>query len=90
MPRGSGPLTLSLAEARALVALLSAQADVLIVHGPSPNRSRGALTWARAAAATVLVVRSEHTRRESVVRALEGLEPLGTNVVGAILRTGRI
>jgi capsular polysaccharide biosynthesis protein/Mrp family chromosome partitioning ATPase len=90
MPRGSGPLTLSLPEARALVALLSAQADVLIVHGPSPNRSRGALTWARAAAATVLVVRSEHTRRENVVRALEGLEPLGTNVVGAILRTGRI
>jgi capsular polysaccharide biosynthesis protein/Mrp family chromosome partitioning ATPase len=90
MPRGSGPHTLSVAEARALVALLSAQADVLIVHGPSPNRSRGALTWARAAAATVLVVRSEHTRRENVVRALEGLEPLGTNVVGAILRTGRI
>jgi capsular polysaccharide biosynthesis protein/Mrp family chromosome partitioning ATPase len=88
MPRGSGPPTLSLVEAQALVELLSAEADVLIVHGPSPSRSRGGRTWARAAAATVLVVRSEHTKRESVVTALEGLEPSGTNVVGAVIRTG--
>jgi succinoglycan biosynthesis transport protein ExoP len=89
MPRASGPHILNLVEARALVALLSAEADVLIIHGPSPSRSRSALTWARAVAATVLVVRSEHTRRESVVTALEGLEPLGANVVGAVLHTGR-
>jgi capsular polysaccharide biosynthesis protein/Mrp family chromosome partitioning ATPase len=81
---------LSLDAAEDLVALLSADADLLIIHGPPPSRSRGALTLARAAGTTLLVVRTERTSRMKVRAAIEGLEPLGTNLVGAVLQTGRV
>jgi Mrp family chromosome partitioning ATPase len=40
-------------------------------------------------AAAVLVVRPEHTKRASVVSALQGLDLVRTNVVGAVLHTRR-
>jgi capsular polysaccharide biosynthesis protein len=76
-------------EAENLVKLLSAEADLLIIHAPPPSRSRGALIWARATKATLLVVRAEYTKRADVEEAREGLEPVGTKVIGAVVQGGR-
>jgi capsular polysaccharide biosynthesis protein len=89
VPRGSSARSLSLDATRSLAEFLLSQADVLVVHGPSPSHSRGALAWARAVATTVLVVRPEHTSRASVRTALEDLELAGGNLVGAVVHTGR-
>jgi capsular polysaccharide biosynthesis protein len=75
--------------AEELVTLLSADSDLLIIHGPPPSDSRSALTWARAARATVLVVRAEHTRRANLTAALAALEPVGAKLVGTVLQTER-
>jgi polysaccharide biosynthesis transport protein len=83
------PRGLSHEEAEELVTLLSVDADLLIIHAPPPSHSRSTLTWARAARATVLVVRAEHTKRANVTAALEGLEPVGTKLIGTVLQTGR-
>jgi Mrp family chromosome partitioning ATPase len=71
------------------VTLLSADADLLIIHAPPPSHSRSTLTWARAATATVLVVRAKRTRRANVRAALQGLEPVGAKLIGAVLHSGR-
>jgi capsular polysaccharide biosynthesis protein/Mrp family chromosome partitioning ATPase len=76
-------------EAENLVRLLCAEADVLIIHAPPPSRSRSALIWARATKATLLVVRAEYTKRADVEEAREGLEPVGTKVIGAVVQGGR-
>jgi succinoglycan biosynthesis transport protein ExoP len=76
-------------EAEELLTLLSADADVLIIHAPPPSHSRSTLTWARAARATVLVVQAEHTTRAEVEKAREGLEPVGAKLIGAVLHSGR-
>ena len=76
-------------EAEELLTLLSADADVLIIHAPPPSHSRSTLTWARAARATILVVLAEHTRRANVTAALQGLEPVGAKLIGAVLHSGR-
>ncbi len=81
---------LSSETAEELLGWLSADADILVLHGPPPSRSRGALTWARTARATVLVVRAEHTSRTHVEAALAGLEPAGANLLGAVLQTGPV
>jgi Mrp family chromosome partitioning ATPase len=83
------PRGLSHEEAEELVTLLSVDADLLIIHAPPPSHSRSTLTWARAARATVLVVRARHTKRANVTAALEGLEPVGTKLIGTVLQTGR-
>ena len=83
------PRGLSHEEAEELVTLLSADADVLIIHAPPPSHSRSTLTWARAASATILVVLAERTRRANVTAALQGLEPVGAKLIGAVLHSGR-
>jgi polysaccharide biosynthesis transport protein len=83
------PRGLSHEEAEELVTLLSADADALIIHAPPPSHSRSTLTWTRAARATVLVVLKEHTRRANVTAALQGLEPVGAKLIGAVLHSGR-
>jgi capsular polysaccharide biosynthesis protein len=76
-------------EADELVTLLSADADALIIHAPPPSHSRSMLMWARAARATILVVLADHTRRANVTAALQGLEPVGAKLIGAVLQRGR-
>jgi capsular polysaccharide biosynthesis protein len=83
------PWGLSHRNAEELVTLLAADSDLLIMHSPPPSDSRSTLTWARAARATVLVVRAEHTRRANLTAALAGLEPVGTKLVGTVLQTER-
>jgi tyrosine-protein kinase len=72
-----------------LVGLFLAAADVLIVHVPPPSRSRGGLTWAHAASATVLVIRAERTTRAEVKEARAALETVGRKLVGIVLHARR-
>jgi polysaccharide biosynthesis transport protein len=88
LPRLAPP-GLSHEEAEELVTLLSLDADLLIIHAPPPSHSRSTLTWARAASATVLVVRAGHTKRAAVDEAREGLEPARSKLLGAVLHGGR-
>jgi capsular polysaccharide biosynthesis protein/Mrp family chromosome partitioning ATPase len=83
------PSGLSHEDAEELVTLLSADADVLIIHAPPPSHSRSTLTWARAASATILVVLAEHTKRANVTAAQQGLEPVGAKLIGGVLHSGR-
>jgi capsular polysaccharide biosynthesis protein/Mrp family chromosome partitioning ATPase len=89
VPRDSSPRSVRFEAAREVMELLLAEADVLIVHGRPPSSSPDALAWARVVAAAVLVVRPDHTKRASVVSALQGLDLVRTNVVGAVLHTRR-
>jgi polysaccharide biosynthesis transport protein len=79
------PRNLTQRDANELVGLFLAGADVLIVHVPPPGRSRVALTWARATWATVLVICADRTTRAEVEQASEGLETVGTKLVGTVL-----
>jgi capsular polysaccharide biosynthesis protein/Mrp family chromosome partitioning ATPase len=88
LPRLAPP-GLSHEEAEELLTLLSLDADLLIIHAPPPSHSRSTLTWARAASATVLVVRAGHTKRAAVDEAREGLEPARSKLLGAVLHGGR-
>jgi Mrp family chromosome partitioning ATPase len=88
LPRGA-PRGLSHEDAHELVTLLSADAELLIIHAPSPSYSRSTLAWARAANATVLVIWAGHTKRAIVAAALEGLEPAGSKLIGTVLKTAR-
>jgi capsular polysaccharide biosynthesis protein/Mrp family chromosome partitioning ATPase len=83
------PRGLSQEDAATLVARLSAGAELLIIHAPPPSYSRSTLTWARASNATILVVRAEETKRANVRGALEGLQPVGTKLIGTVLKTER-
>ena len=83
------PPGLSHEEAEELVTLLSLDADLLIIHALPPSHSRSTLTWARAASATVLVVRAGHTKRAALDEAREGLEPARSKLLGAVLHGGR-
>jgi succinoglycan biosynthesis transport protein ExoP len=76
-------------DAEELVTLLSADADILIIHAPPPSRSRSTLTWVRATTGTLLVVRAEHTKRAEVEEAREGLEAVGTKLIGAVVHGER-
>jgi Mrp family chromosome partitioning ATPase len=84
VPRGLSP-----GQAEDLVRLFSEGTDVLIIHAAPPTRSRGALVWALATKATVLVVRAGHTKYAAVADAREGLEPARSKLLGAVLHGGR-
>lgn len=84
-----GAFRVDLDAAHELVGLLAAEAELVIIHGPAPQSSRGALTWSRATEGTVVVVSAEHTSRASVEAALAGLEPVGANLLGAVLHRDR-
>jgi Mrp family chromosome partitioning ATPase len=83
-PRGLSPR-----QAEDLVQVFSEGKDVLIIHSAPPNRSRGAVVWARAAKATVLVVQAGQTKRAAVDEARKGLEPAHSKLLGAVLHGGR-
>jgi capsular polysaccharide biosynthesis protein/Mrp family chromosome partitioning ATPase len=78
---------LSIGNAETVVSELSADADVMIVHGPPPTRLRGALTWASVTVGTLLVVGAGQTKRRDLAEAVETLEPIGPKLLGAVLQT---
>lgn len=89
-PRGRDGWSGGLDDARAVLALLLADADFVVLHAVSLGSSPAPLVWARVLDAAVLVVRPAETRRESVVSAVEALGLAGTNVVGTVLYRGRV
>jgi polysaccharide biosynthesis transport protein len=89
LPRGGPPRSLGLAGAGALVDLLAAEADVVVVHSGPPPRSPRSLTLARAADVTILVVRRGHTKRDSLASVLESLDLAHATDVATVLQTSR-
>jgi succinoglycan biosynthesis transport protein ExoP len=78
---------LSIGNAETVVSELTADADVMIVHGPPPTRLRGALSWASATVGTLLVVSAGQTKRRDLAEAVETLEPIRPKLLGAVLQT---
>jgi capsular polysaccharide biosynthesis protein len=89
LPRGGPPRSLDVADARGLVDLLVAGADVVVLHAGPPSHSPRSLTLTHAADLTILVVRRGHTRRESVTSALESLGLARATDVATVLQTSR-
>jgi capsular polysaccharide biosynthesis protein len=89
-PRGRDGWSGGLEDARAVLALLLADADFVVLHAVSLGSSPAPLVWARVLDAAVLVVRPAETRRDNVVSAVEALGLAGTNVVGTVLYRGRV
>jgi capsular polysaccharide biosynthesis protein len=88
-PRSPGGWSGGVDDARAVLDLLLADADLVVLHAVSLGSSAAPLVFARILDAAVLVVRPAQTRRESVVSAVEALGLAGTNVVGTVLHGGR-
>lgn len=88
-PRDKDASSARLNDARAVLALLLADADFVVLHAASLGSSPAPLVWARVLDVAVLVVRLAQTRRESVVSAVEALGVAGTDVVGTVLHGGR-
>jgi len=81
------PRGLRVEDAETVVSELSADADIMIVHGPPPTRLRGALTWGWATTGTLLVVDAGQTKLSDLAEAVETLEPIGPKLLGAVLQT---
>ena len=87
LPRGGPPRSLDVLDARGLVDLLVAGADVVVLHAGPPSHSPRSLTLTHAADLTILVVRRGHTRRESVTSVLESLDFAHATDVAMVLQT---
>jgi Mrp family chromosome partitioning ATPase len=79
---------LGIENAESILTVLSADADIVIVHGPPPSRSRGAIAWARATEATLIVVTADHTTRADLEEAVGALEPMRSKIAGVVLNAG--
>lgn len=89
LPRGGPPRSLDVLDARGLVDLLVAGADVVVLHAGPPSHSPRSLTLTRAADLTILVVRRGHTRRDTVTSVLESLDLAHATDVATVLQTSR-
>ena len=70
---------------RAVLDALLGEADLVVIDGGAIQQSAGALTWARAAEETVLVVRRGSTRREELRLAAESLRFVDAAIGGTVL-----
>jgi polysaccharide biosynthesis transport protein len=92
VPIGSAP-ALRMVEpdvAEAVVAGLAKDTDLVVVASPPVAQEAAGLVWARAAEGVVLVARPEHTQREAVADALNGLATVGATVLGIVLNVSRV
>ena len=71
--------------ARAILDELLRDADLVIVDGGSMKRSAGALSWARAAQQTILLVRRGSSQREDLRLAVESLRFVNATIGGTVL-----
>jgi len=87
MPSGAeGSLELVAVEhVRAVLDALLREADLVVIDGGAIQQSAGALTWARAAEETVLVVRRGSTRRDELRLAAESLRFVDAAIGGTVL-----
>lgn len=65
--------------------LLAGDSEVVVIDGGSATGTPGALLWARAADAVLLVATQERTRRDEVATAAETLRLVEANVAGSVL-----
>jgi tyrosine-protein kinase len=76
--------------AEAVVAGLAKDADLVVVVSPPVAQEAAGLVWARVSEGVVLVARPEHTQREAVTDALNGLATVGATVLGIVLNVSRV
>lgn len=74
--------------ARAVLEGLFTSSEFVVLNAPPVDRSPSSLVWAQAADATVLVVDSRKTTRQSVTEAVQSFSLVGANLVGTVWRQG--
>jgi receptor protein-tyrosine kinase len=76
--------------AEEVVAGLVRDADLVVITTPPVAEEAAGLVWARAAEGVVLVARPEHTQREAVADAVNGMNAVGATVLGVVLNVSRM
>lgn len=79
------PDTIDPARASAVIAALVDQADLVMINAGVLHLSAGALAWAQAADAAILVAVRDQARRDDVEYAAESLRLVGVEVAGTVL-----
>ena len=87
LPRGEsgGAELIAVDRAREILDGLLRDVDLVVIDGGTMQRSAGALTWARAAQESILVVRRGSARREDLRLALESLRFVNATIGGTVL-----
>jgi capsular polysaccharide biosynthesis protein len=87
MPRGEmGTAELiAVDRAREILDALLRAVDVVVIDGGAMQRSAGALSWARAAQESILLVRRGASRREDLRLAVESLRFVNATIGGTVL-----
>ena len=83
--RGGAVELLAVDRARALLDGLLRDADLIVIDGGAMQHSAAALSWARAAQQTILLVRRGTSRRDDLRLAVESLRFVNANLGGAVL-----
>ena len=79
------PDTIDVARAGAIISALVDQADLIVINAGALHLSAGALAWAQAADAAILVAVRDQARRDDVEYAAESLRLVGVEVAGTVL-----
>jgi polysaccharide biosynthesis transport protein len=79
------PDTIDPDRAAAVIAALVDQADLVLINAGVLHLSAGALAWAQAADAAILVAVRDQARRDDVEYAAESLRLVGVEVAGTVL-----
>ncbi len=79
------PDTIDPDRAAAVIAALVDQADVVMINAGALHLSAGALAWAQAADAAILVAVRDQARRDDVEYAAESLRLVNVEVAGTVL-----
>ncbi len=83
------PDTIDVDRASAILAALGDQADLILINAGALHLSAGALAWAQAADAAILVAVRDQARRDDVEYAAESLRLVGVEVAGTVLAERR-
>jgi capsular polysaccharide biosynthesis protein len=79
------PDTIDVGRAGAIISALVDQADLIVINAGALHLSAGALAWAQAADAAILVAVRDQARRDDVEYAAESLRLVGVEVSGTVL-----
>jgi capsular polysaccharide biosynthesis protein len=79
------PDTIDVGRAAAIISALVDQADLVLINAGALHLSAGALAWAQAADAAILVAVRDQGRRDDVEYAAESLRLVGVEVSGTVL-----
>jgi succinoglycan biosynthesis transport protein ExoP len=86
VPRGrAGGEVAQVEQVRDVLGRLLARAEVVVVAAPPADRSPGALLWAKAVDAVLLVIPKDLAKRPEVAAAVDSLRLVGANLRGTVL-----